>query len=117
MTITTEDPPVAELVLRAGESVTRPDYCAMCGYTPCEMAGAESEFTAEELCYSCALPQELSRWARRTVNLLVLHGLDLPNSAADWMPGTSDMLRAIAAELIGWADHGDRAARRREAGE
>jgi hypothetical protein len=114
MTITTEEPPVAELVLRAGESPTGPGYCAMCGWAPCEMAGAESGFTAEQLCYRYARPQTLREWAMRTVHLL-LNDLDLPDSSADWRPGTSEMLRALAAELTGWADHSDRlAARLRE---
>jgi hypothetical protein len=108
------EPAVSEMVLRAGESLTRPGYCAMCGETPCEMAGAESVFTAQELCYLTAWPQDLLEWAKRTVHLL-LNDLDLPDSTGEWMPGTSDMLRAVAAELTQWADRGERAARHREA--
>lgn len=91
-----------ELALRAGESATGPGWCAMCGWAPCEMAGADSPFTPERLCYQAAHPQPLSRWAMRTANLL-LNDLGLPGSAADW-PGTGDMLRAVAAELTWWAD-------------
>lgn len=113
MTITTEDPPVAELQLHAGESLTRPGWCAMCGEAPCGMAGGTPQFTSEQLCYQVVRPTPLSEWARRTANRL-LGDLGLSMWSADWTPGTSDMLRALADELTGWADHADRAARRRE---
>lgn len=115
MTITTEDPPVAELALREGESGTGPGWCAMCGRTPCEMTTVRPR--ADEICYyPDARPETVERVAKRVAHH-ALDDLGLPMSSVEWLPGTSDVLRAVAAELTEWAARGDRAAQRGEAGE
>lgn len=119
MTITTEEPPAAELTLREGESGTGPGWCAMCGRTPCELAGAAagSRFRAEQLCYRFRpQPQPLPLWARDAAHH-VLYDLDLRGRSEQWPPGTGDVLRALAEELTYWADRADQAVLRREAGE
>jgi hypothetical protein len=111
MTITTEEPPVAELVLRAGEEPTAQGYCANCGRAPCDWApSASASLTAEQLCYRFrSHPQPLPQWAKDT-SYRVLRNLELSGASEGWPSGTGDMLRALAEELMYWADRADREA-------
>lgn len=115
---TTMEPPPAELVLHAGEYLVQPDYCYGCGHTPCMWRYGGGD---ESLCLQDARPETLKWTTERMAARVVNREFDLPERIGDWLPGTGDMFRALAAELLEWADRADRmagrAAQRREAGE
>jgi hypothetical protein len=114
MTITTEEPPVAELQLRDGDYRVQPEHCYGCGHTPCMWR--PYGYGDVSSCLYGARPETLQRAAELIAARVLNRDFGLPDRTADWMPGTGDMLRALAGDLLEWAERADRAARRRVEG-